>query len=288
MKCKARGGRACGVTALHENRRGVSLAVALVLLALISLLAFAVVSAHTETRRLLLRRWHGRQADYLAQAGVELALAELLAGRAVEFRETYEPIDGATVVVAVTADAERPDQVQIHSAAVYPGAGAHRAGRDVRRIYRMVRDDEGGLLECVFVAGRSTRQPQYVGAGDPRHREGAETVHAEKLAVLRRMLQLPPKPINTGDAVSKPQNMVPGKNLGGPEIVPLLIELLKDDDAAVRALAAEALGTIGPDSRLAVPALRKALQDDDVKVRVAASAALQQTGTDTAERDRRP
>src|SRR5260370_36044195 len=48
---------------------------------------------------------------------------------------------------------------------------------------------------------------------------------------------------------------------GGAAAVPVLIELLQDDDQIVRNGAAECLQSIGPAARLAVPALARALLD---------------------------
>ena len=56
--------------------------------------------------------------------------------------------------------------------------------------------------------------------------------------------------------------------------VPALIAALKDEVAAVRAAAANALGNIGPDAKGAAPPLTEALTDDAASVRVNAAIAL--------------
>ena len=56
--------------------------------------------------------------------------------------------------------------------------------------------------------------------------------------------------------------------------VPALIEALKDEESYVRQWAAAALGSIGPKTRTAIPALTEALLDDDQFVRDEASKAL--------------
>lgn len=271
----------------HDRRRGVSLVIALVMLAMLAILAVTVTSAHVATRRLLLRRHHGRQADYLARAGVEFAVAELLAGRGDAFRETFRPTDAGWVEVAVRADAERSGDVEIHSAAVYPDEGIHRVGREVRRVYRVVRDEQGTPRECVFVSGRPTRQPRFVRNDDPHRRVDREKIHAEKLAVVRRMLQRPPGPAPwvVVERGAKKKLMQPGMNLGGPWVVPLLVELLKDDDASVRASAAQALPRFGAEARAALPALRAAAKDEDSGVRQAATEALNELDADSATPD---
>src|SRR5947208_8225939 len=54
-------------------------------------------------------------------------------------------------------------------------------------------------------------------------------------------------------------------------IVNPLIDSLQDKDRIVRATAAQALGTIGPDAVVAVPALKEALKDRDFAMRLQAA-----------------
>jgi HEAT repeat protein len=56
--------------------------------------------------------------------------------------------------------------------------------------------------------------------------------------------------------------------------IPRLTELLRDEDAVVRAAAADALAKMGAEAAAAVPALIQALADEEVRVRLAAVAAL--------------
>ena len=56
--------------------------------------------------------------------------------------------------------------------------------------------------------------------------------------------------------------------------VPQLIHTLEDDDYVLRAEAAKALGSIGPEAKEAVPALAKALRDDIRLVQWHATEAL--------------
>jgi len=60
--------------------------------------------------------------------------------------------------------------------------------------------------------------------------------------------------------------------------VPVLLDALKDDSAAVRKQAALALGEIG--SRASIRALRDALQDEDARVRRCAVLALMNIGAE--------
>lgn len=58
--------------------------------------------------------------------------------------------------------------------------------------------------------------------------------------------------------------------------VAALIEVMEDEDAAVRRQGAEALGKIGPDAKAAVPTLVEALKDQDFFVRDMAAYVLRQ------------
>jgi len=63
---------------------------------------------------------------------------------------------------------------------------------------------------------------------------------------------------------------------GDPEAVPILIELLKDDNSVVRQEAILILARIGGPARAAIPALQQALNDPDEQVRARATTALRQ------------
>jgi HEAT repeat protein len=56
--------------------------------------------------------------------------------------------------------------------------------------------------------------------------------------------------------------------------VPALTNALADEDAAVRAAAATALGAYGPAAESALPALRKATKDADEQVQREAGRAI--------------
>jgi N-sulfoglucosamine sulfohydrolase len=63
-----------------------------------------------------------------------------------------------------------------------------------------------------------------------------------------------------------------------PSARPKLVELLKDDDPAVRYWAAVGLGALGADGKPSVDDLRKSLRDTSATVRVAAADALCRVG----------
>jgi HEAT repeat protein len=74
--------------------------------------------------------------------------------------------------------------------------------------------------------------------------------------------------------------------VGGAEAkpaVPILVELLGDDDATTRELAAAALGTAGEAAAEAVPALGKALSDRSPAVRRNAALALNHVGPEAGK-----
>jgi HEAT repeat protein len=58
------------------------------------------------------------------------------------------------------------------------------------------------------------------------------------------------------------------------QIVPALIEALKDENAHVRRESARALGSFGTEAQNAIPALQTALRDHEPSVRRAAGIAL--------------
>jgi hypothetical protein len=63
---------------------------------------------------------------------------------------------------------------------------------------------------------------------------------------------------------------------GDPEAIPVLIELLKDENSVVRQEAILILGRIGKPAKDALPALQKALDDPDDQVRARAITVIQQ------------
>src|SRR4030065_276256 len=66
------------------------------------------------------------------------------------------------------------------------------------------------------------------------------------------------------------------------DAMPVLIEMLNDDQPATRAAAAQALGEFGEASGIAVPLLAEAINDSDMNTRISAIRALGQIGGDPA------
>jgi HEAT repeat protein len=67
---------------------------------------------------------------------------------------------------------------------------------------------------------------------------------------------------------------LPNRNGDATQVVPALIEALKDHEPDVRRSAAIGLGTFGEQAKDAIPALQTLLNDRDVRVREAAGKAL--------------
>jgi hypothetical protein len=61
---------------------------------------------------------------------------------------------------------------------------------------------------------------------------------------------------------------------GGPAAVPILQDLLRDQDKSTRYEAADVLARIGPPARAAVPALQQAMEEPDQHLRWRAGEAL--------------
>jgi hypothetical protein len=68
--------------------------------------------------------------------------------------------------------------------------------------------------------------------------------------------------------------LLPGHKGDAAEVVPAMIEALKDKKSDVRWSAAIGLGYFGEDAKAAIPALQGLLKDPDARVREAAGVAL--------------
>lgn len=68
--------------------------------------------------------------------------------------------------------------------------------------------------------------------------------------------------------------LLPGHKGDAAQVVPAMIESLKDKTTDVRWSAAIGLGYFGDEAKDAIPALQTALKDRDVRVREAAGVAL--------------
>jgi hypothetical protein len=108
---------------------------------------------------------------------------------------------------------------------------------------------------------------EIAGDGDP-----ALVAYAERLA----------QALSSWDAwtrVEAARALAPLGSVAGPAVPALRRSLLTDDQPKVRALAADALGGMGPGARVALPDLEKALGDSDRTVRQRAASAIKSIGT---------
>jgi HEAT repeat protein len=76
-----------------------------------------------------------------------------------------------------------------------------------------------------------------------------------------------------GDRI-KAVRLLPQRKGDAAQVVPALIEALKDKEADIRWSAAIGLGSFGEEATDAIPALQAAQRDDDARVREAARVAL--------------
>jgi hypothetical protein len=90
------------------------------------------------------------------------------------------------------------------------------------------------------------------------------------------------------DPIRRKEDPAADLRRGDPDAVPVLIELLKDDNSIVRQEAILILARIGPAARDAVPALQQALNDPDEQVRARAITALRQIELATSGESGRP
>src|SRR5207248_3402954 len=90
-------------------RQGAALMVAVVALAVVSVVSTSVVWNCLAGRRLLDQRQHQLQAKWLARSGLELAAARLLAEPSGYMGESVELIPGAQVRVVVRTEQAAPN-----------------------------------------------------------------------------------------------------------------------------------------------------------------------------------
>jgi HEAT repeat protein len=106
----------------------------------------------------------------------------------------------------------------------------------------------------------------------------------KKEDVARLMKELKSREVKTRIAAAEELGHIGQikKSLAEPA-VPALIDALRDSDTGVRKAAAEALGKVDPDVKVAVPALTNALKDKASPVRQSAASALGQIGPDAKD-----
>jgi hypothetical protein len=128
---------------------------AVVALAVVSVVMATVTSELMTARRLLDHRQQQLQADWLARAGVELAAARLLSEPAGYEGETVELIPDAEVRVVIRAEAGEPGTFHVHSEARYPRRGPNGVTRSCTRVLR--RTQQGNEVRIQVVPAREER-----------------------------------------------------------------------------------------------------------------------------------
>lgn len=134
---------------MKRPRRGVASIWALVVLSVLGLILAATTSQILANRRFLERRQHQIQSAWLAQAGVELAAARLLADPKGYEGESVELIPGSKVHIEVKVEPKTPEIFQVVSEAHYPATGNEMVSRQQTRRFRRVTDKDGIRLEVV-------------------------------------------------------------------------------------------------------------------------------------------
>jgi hypothetical protein len=134
------------------SRRGSALLIAVVALALVSVVTAVVTSQCLAARQLLQRRQHQLQAEWLARAGVELA-ADRLLGDATGYKgESVELIPGGKVRLDVRAEPGATDVFRVTSSARFPGDGRDSDLCSTTRTFR--RTSRGSEVRLEVVADR--------------------------------------------------------------------------------------------------------------------------------------
>ena len=133
-------------------RRGVALVLLLVYLAVLAVLITAVVRNGLAQKRFLERRENQVQANWLAEAGIEQAVARLLADPKVNKGETFQVQPGSAVWeklqilprsevgVTVYHRQESPHIFEITSEATYPTGDIGPASSRIVRLYRLTQE----------------------------------------------------------------------------------------------------------------------------------------------------
>jgi hypothetical protein len=136
---EARAARAIlGRCILPAGKRGAILIAVLVALTIASIILGSLLKIVAAERSALRRQQIGRQADYLAEAGLELALVRLqrdatYAGEIWQVSaDELDAPDAATVVIQVAAVAGQPQARRVQSTAHF-APGAARQARESRQ-----------------------------------------------------------------------------------------------------------------------------------------------------------
>lgn len=140
----------------RQQRSGVAMIVLVVLLASVAVIMAALTWQSVAQHKFLRQREHQLQAYWLAQAGIELAAAHLLA----DDQKPPSKVDvmpGAEVLIKIEAMKDQERMFQVTSEARYPLDEPVVVSRTATRVFRLVRDGDKSRLE-VLHTGLKTLQ----------------------------------------------------------------------------------------------------------------------------------
>lgn len=137
------------MTASHRPRRGITAVWALVVVAVVSALSMAAVVQFASARRQTDRYRNSVQAEWLARAGYELAVARLLIRPDGYTGETATPAPEGEVKITVRADPAAKGVYRVECEAHYPAEGRGVVARLERTVRRTEEDAQGSRIEPV-------------------------------------------------------------------------------------------------------------------------------------------
>src|SRR5262245_1113787 len=120
----------------HQRRRGAAAVMSIVVLTVVSILSLTAISRFATARRTMDDYAHRTQADWLAQSGLELATARLLADPNGYIGETVKPLPHSEVRIVVRKDSAEKDMYRIECDARYPSDSRGTVVRSVSRILK--------------------------------------------------------------------------------------------------------------------------------------------------------
>jgi Tfp pilus assembly protein PilX len=126
-----------------SKRQGAALMGVLIALAVLSILFVAVTWQNMANRKLVRNRHQQLQSAWLAQSGVETAVARLLKNPAYKGEEA-KPMEFSKVKISVLVDKSKENVFQITSEARFPDNEAEAVVRSVTRRYRRI--EAGGKI----------------------------------------------------------------------------------------------------------------------------------------------
>ncbi|OWK47004.1 hypothetical protein [Fimbriiglobus ruber] len=132
-------------------RRGVATIWALVVLSVVSVFSAVAVTRFVAVRRQLDAHRNRLQADWLARAGYELAVARVLSNPEGYAGESVALIPGSEVKITVRKEPGTDGGYRVDSEARYPAGGRETVVRTIHRAVKRVVEPKGVRVESVPV-----------------------------------------------------------------------------------------------------------------------------------------